>query len=570
MFLPTSLEEARRLGWDRVDVAIVSGDAYIDSPYNGAAVIGRWLTESGFRAGIISQPRMDSGEDIGRLGEPSLFWSVTAGSVDSMVANYTPTGKFRKDDDFTPGGANDRRPDRAAIAYSNLIRRHFKGRPIALGGIEASLRRVAHYDAWSDSVRRSVLFDAKADFITYGMAELSNLELARALRDGGDARGIRGTCVISREARKGYAEMPSFERCRDDPGAFLEAFRMFRDNGDPATASGLCQAHGDRFLVQNPPSRHLSQSELDRIHSMGYERSVHPRCAARGPVRAMETIKNSVTTHRGCYGGCSFCAISAHQGRCVVSRSEESIIAEIEAIASSPGFNGIIYDLGGPTANMYGIECPAKPVRGACRDRECLYPSPCRYLPIDHSAQIRLLERASSVPGVKRAFVSSGVRHDMVVADRAHGREYVDALVGGGHVSGQLKIAPEHSSEKVLGLMGKPGPEALLRFKEMFDDSARCAGRDLFLTYYLMAAHPGCTEEDMRELGDFARRELRTNPEQVQIFTPTPSTASTAMYHARRNPRDGSEVRSERSPQMKQRQKEAVTRGRARDGRGRG
>ncbi|MCL2149102.1 MAG: YgiQ family radical SAM protein, partial [Methanomassiliicoccaceae archaeon] len=506
------------------------------------------------------------GEDITRLGEPELFWSVTAGSVDSMVANYTPTNKRRGDDDLTPGGASGRRPDRACIAYSNLIKRHAKGRPIALGGIEASLRRVAHYDAWSDSVRRSVLFDAKADIITYGMAELSNLELAERLRDGEGHDGIRGTCRIAKEPPPGFLEMPPYEECAADKRGFIKAFRMFHENTDPVTSKGLCQGHGDRFLVQEPPSRPLTTEELDLVHSLGYEHAVHPYCLKDGAVRAMDTIRNSITTHRGCYGECSFCAISAHQGRAVVSRSEDSIVAEAERIASRPGFDGVIRDVGGPTANMYGIECAKKLSKGACTDRRCLFPRPCPRLPIDHTRQISLLERLSRVPGVRKVVVASGIRHDMVVSDRAKGREYVDRIVGS-HVSGQLKVAPEHSVPHVLELMGKPGPEALIEFKRMFDESNARQGRDQYLTYYLMAAHPGCYQEDMEELGRFAQKELGAVPEQVQIFTPTPSTVSAMMYHTRRDYADTRDLKSEHSMQMKQRQKDAVTgRGRPGDG----
>ncbi len=560
-FIPTLPEEVEARGWDGLDIIIVSGDTYIDSAYNGAAVIGRHLIDHGFRVGIICQPDVSSEADITRLGTPELFWSVTAGSVDSMVANHSPTRKFRKEDDFTPGGVNDRRPDRACIVYTNLIRRYSKGATVVLGGIEASLRRIAHYDFWSDSVRRSVLPDSKADIITYGMAERSNLELAQALRDGRDWKGIRGICYMSPEAPDGYLELPSYESVsdgREKNPDFIRMFRVFRENCDPVTAKGLVQAHADRYLVQNPPQPCLTAEELDRVHSLDYTNEVHPYYAAQGQVRAMDTIGNSITTHRGCYGDCSFCAIAVHQGRRVVSRSADSIVAEAERIAAVPGFDGVIRDVGGPTANMYGIECTRKAAMGACTDRRCLLPQPCDKLPLDHRPQIRLLERIAAVPGVRKVFVSSGVRHDMVVHDRAHGREYLEHLTAN-NVSGQLKIAPEHISRRVLELMGKPGPNVLLDFKDMFDTANRRAGREQFLTYYFMAAHPGCYQSDMEELGDFARSELRTNPEQVQVFTPTPSTLSTMMYHTRRDLEDTRDIKSEHSIPMRQRQKEAVT-----------
>ena len=557
MFIPTTGEEARKRGWKELDIIIISGDTYIDSYYNGASVIGHWLIDNGFKVGIISQPDIDSGEDISRLGEPGLFWSVTAGSVDSMVANYTPTNKRRKDDDFTPGGVNDRRPDRACIAYTNLIKKHIKGRPIVLGGIEASLRRVAHYDAWSDTVRRSILFDSKADLITYGMAELSNLELANRMRDGKETSDIKGICRIGKDPPKDHIRMPSFEDCETNKDDFIKAFRIFYENNDPAASKGIYQKHGDRYLIQNPPSRALTTEELDRVHSLDYENAVHPYYLKGGDVRAMETIKNSIVSHRGCYGECSFCAISVHQGRTVISRSEDSIISEAKRIASLPGFNGIIYDVGGPTANMYGIECSKKLVKGACKDKKCLYPKPCPYLSIDHSKQISLLKKLSAIPGVRKVMVTSGIRYDMVVSDRLHGKEYVDQIVGS-HVSGQLKVAPEHVVPHVLELMCKPGPDVLMKFKKMFDDSNTEQGKQQFLTYYLMAAHPGCYREDMEELSRFAHTELKTNPEQVQIFTPTPSTISTMMYYTRRDYDNTKNLKSEHSMQMKQEQKDII------------
>ena len=564
MFVPTTPEEVRARGWDALDVILVSGDTYTDNAYNGTALIGHWLMDRGLRVGIIAQPDVSSGEDISRLGQPELFWSVSAGCVDSMVANYTPTRKFRKEDDFTPGGVNDRRPDRATIAYTNLIKKHAKGRPIFLAGIEASLRRVAHYDFWSDSVRRSVLFDAKADGVIYGMAELATLEVARRMREGLDWRDVRGVCHASSGTPDGYLEMPSFEDCRDDRDAFMRAFRMFRENSDPVTARNLVQRHGDRYLVHNRPQRPLTTPELDSLYGSDFEDAVHPFYAKDGRVRAMDTVRNSITTHRGCYGDCSFCSIAIHQGTTVVSRSEESIVSEAERIASRPGFNGVIQDVGGPTANMYGIECRIKEAKGRCTDRRCLGSRPCPRLPIDHSRQMDLLRRISSIDGVRHVFVNSGIRYDMIVADRAHGQDYLDLIVAD-HVSGQMKVAPEHVSDDVLRLMGKPGRRTLEEFRGMFAQSVARCGRDEYLTYYFMAAHPGCTEDDMRELSSYCRNVLHIRPEQVQVFTPTPSSYSTAMYRTSKDIR-GRDVRVERSIQKRQRQKEIVT-GRGGDGR---
>ncbi len=558
MFIPTTMDEVRARGWDALDIILVSGDTYADSSYNGTAVIGHWLISKGYRVGIIAQPRIDSGEDISRLGLPELYWSVSAGCVDSMVANYTAVNKFRKDDDFTPGGVNNRRPDRACIAYTNLIKRFAKGRPVILGGIEASLRRVAHYDYWSDSVRRSVLIDSKADAITYGMSELSNLLLAERMKAGEDWRDIPGICYASNSVPEGYLALPSYEDCSKDKNSFNDAFRLFRQNCDPITAKGLAQPHGDRFVIQNPPSRNLTTEELDSIYEMDFENEVHPYYLKDGPVRAMDTINNSITTHRGCYGDCSFCAIAVHQGRTVVSRSEASILREAKSMASKPGFNGVIRDVGGPTANMYGIECQRKIESGICDDRRCLGNKPCPNLHIDHSRQIRLLDEIRRIPGVRKAFIGSGIRYDMVLADRMYGRKYLEEVVRH-HVSGQMKIAPEHVSRRVLAAMGKPGPEKLLEFKRMFDDTARSCSKELFLTYYFIAAHPGCREADMRDLDRFCHKELKTNPEQIQIFTPTPSTVSTAMYHTGRD-LEGREVFSEHSIPGKKKQKAIVMR----------
>lgn len=559
MFIPTTPEEVRRRGWDALDIILVSGDTYTDNGYNGTALIGHWLIDHGLRVGIIAQPRIDGPEDITRLGMPELFWSVSSGCVDSMVANYTPTRKFRKEDDFTPGGVNDRRPDRAVIAYTNLIKKHIKGRPIFLAGIEASLRRIAHYDFWSDSVRRSVLFDAKADGIVYGMAELATLELAQCIRDGRDWRSVRGICYASKEVPEGAEVLPSFEDVSADGRMFMRACRIFRRNSDPVTAGTICQRQDSRYLVQNPPQRLLTQRELDSLYESDFMDAVHPYYAKMGKVKAMETVRNSITTHRGCYGDCSFCAISVHQGTTVVSRSRESVVREAERIAARSGFNGIINDLGGPTANMYGIECAKKRSAGRCPDRRCLGDRPCPRLPIDHSSQIGLLRAVSAVPGIKRVFVNSGIRHDMIVHDRANGRRYLSELVDG-HVSGQMKIAPEHVSDEVLKLMGKPECRVLDEFREMFRECAEESGRDLYLTYYFMAAHPGCTDDDMRRLSGYCSGELHIVPEQVQVFTPTPSTLSTAMFVSGTD-LNGKAVRVERSIQKRQRQKEIVTKG---------
>ena len=556
MFLPTTTDEVRERGWKGLDVVMVSGDTYVDSPYNGTAMAGHWLVDHGYRVGIVCQPDVSSDKDITRLGRPELFWSVSAGCVDSMVANYTASNRRRKDDDFTPGGNNDRRPDRACIAYTNLIKRYCKGDKVVLSGIEASLRRIAHYDAWTDSVRRSVLVDSKADAIAYGMTELANLELAGRIASGSDWSDVRGICRMSRDKPEGYLEIPSYEECRDDKEAFRKAFLGFYRNNDPLTAKGICQRHGDRYLVQNPPQRDLTRSELDSVYESDYMNAVHPFYLKDGAVKAMDTISNSVTTHRGCYGECAFCAIALHQGRRVISRSEESILREVERMASAPGFNGVIRDVGGPTANMYMVECPKKARQGACPDRRCLYPSVCPSLHIDHGPQIDLLKKISKIDGVRKVFVGSGVRYDMVVADRNNGQNYLD-LLARRHVSGQMKIAPEHVSDEVLRRMGKPGTDVLERFIDMFGKSVAKCGKDEYLTYYFMAAHPGCRPKDMVELDKYCTQILRFHPQQVQIFTPTPSTLATMMYHVGKDEYN-KPVFVERSPRKRQDQKDVV------------
>lgn len=555
MFLPTTGEELKTLGWGRPDVILVTGDSYIDSPHIGVAVIGKVLLHAGFTVGIIAQPDIGSGVDITRLGQPRLFWGVTGGCVDSMVANRTAAGRRRKRDDFTPGGLNNRRPDRAAIVYSNHIRTFYKNTaPIVLGGIEASLRRTAHYDFWSDRLRRSILLDAKADFLLYGMADRSAVELARCLRDGGEPERIRGLCYLSGDLPEGTLALPSFEEVAGSKEEFTRMFHAVYANNDPVTAVPLAQRHGGRFLVQNPPAEHLRDAELDAVYDLDYERELHPYYRSRGNVRALETIRFSITTHRGCYGECAYCAIAVHQGRTVRSRSERSILAEADRMAVHPKFRGTISDVGGPTANMYGIECPRMLKEGGCRDRGCLFPKICPALEVNHGRQISLLNALRRIPGVRKIAIASGIRHDLVLADAQHGDDYLCNLVRH-HVSGQVKIAAEHSESHVLEKMHRPDCSSLLRFRQRFFALNRAQGREQFLTYYLIAAHPGCTEKDMKALRSFAVGKLRLLPEQVQIFTPTPSTYSTLMYWTERDPFTGEACYVEKTVKGRERQK---------------
>ncbi len=559
MFIPTTPEEVAKLGWNNLDVILVSGDTYIDSPYSGVALIGHQLIRAGYKTGIIAQPDVSNPNDITRLGVPRLFWGITAGMVDSMVANTTALGKPRRMDDNTPGGVNNRRPNRATIVYTNLIRRWFKNpAPIVLGGIEASLRRTTHYDFWSNGLRRPILLDAKADFLLYGMADNSILELAETLKMRGDPRGIRGLCYLSPTVPKDYIEMPSFEACELNKQKFVELFKIFYENNDPITAKGLAQKSGNRYVIQNPPALPLTTEEMDYVYSAEFENNVHPYYKAMGEVRAMETIRNSIVTHRGCYGECNFCAIASHEGRHISWRSKESILNEARQLTKNKAFRGIIYDLSGPTANMYGFDCKIKSQKGACANRSCIYPEVCPSLKLTHQPHLELLRELRELPGVRKVFVGSGIRYDMVMADKQHGSEYLHELAGH-HVSGQLKLAPEHSEPEVLAHMRKPHTHALLDFKEAFERESKEQGLDQYLSYYIIAAHPGCTKEHMIDLQNFAAAELGILPEQVQIFTPTPSTYSSLMYFTETDPFTGEKIFVEKSETGKMQQKALIT-----------
>lgn len=539
MFLPTTQKEMKSLGWDSLDIILITGDTYIDSPFIGASVIGKVLANSGYRVGIIAQPDLSSPVDIARLGEPNLFWGVTGGSVDSMVANRTASGKKRKHDDYTPGGLNIRRPDRAVIVYTNLLRSHFKNtKPIVLGGIEASLRRVAHYDYWTDTIRKSILFDAKADYLLYGMAEKSIIELASRLKNNRSPESIPGLCYISARTPDDYLEMPSFQDVYRDKDVFAKMFHVFYQNNDPITAKGLVQKYDNRFLIQNPPSANLSQDKLDAIYNLDYERETHPYYAQHGKVNALATIRFAITTHRGCYGECNFCAIAVHQGRTVQSRSKKSILNEAKAISRHPLFQGTIHDVGGPTANMYGFECRKKLKEGSCKSKRCLFPVICKNMKINHEPQISLLRDLRKIKGLKKIIIASGIRHDMILADKKFGKQYLSDVIQH-HISGQMKIAPEHSEKNVLDLMGKPQIDTTLQFRNMFQALTRQFGKEQFLTYYIIAAHPGCRLSDMRKLKSLALEKLKISPKQVQIFTPAPSTYSTLMYYTEKDPFSG-------------------------------
>ncbi|MCF8028836.1 MAG: YgiQ family radical SAM protein [Desulfobacteraceae bacterium] len=558
MFPPATEKQVRDMGWQGLDIILVTGDAWIDAPHIGAAVIANVLMDAGYRVGIIAQPDMSGSEDITRLGEPGLFWGVTAGCMDSMVANYTANKKKRQQDDLTPGGRNNLRPDRAAIAYTNLIRRYFKNtRPIVLGGMEASLRRISHYDFWTDKVRRSVLFDAKADILVYGMGEKTVLEIAENLRLGKELTHIRGICYISGQKPEDFIELPPHARVRTDKEIFRQMFETFYGHTDPIKASGLCQMQDTRYLVCNPPQKPLSSAELDRVHELDFKRETHPVHADQGVVRALETIRFSVISHRGCFGECHFCAITAHQGKTVISRSQASIVREVRNLTRYPQFKGIISDVGGPTANMYAMECRRKAEKGACGNRRCVGEKTCPELPVNHAPQVELLGKLRQIPGIRHVFIGSGIRHDLILADSASGRAYLEALISH-HISGQLKIAPEHSRDHILALMGKPRIEETRKFLSLFARTNRRLNLRRYLTCYFIAAYPGATAADMQAAREFARRELGFIPEQAQIFTPAPATVATLMYYTEKTFPGDHPLFVEKHPKRREKQKQIL------------
>ncbi len=558
MFIPTTKEELNQLGWKQLDVILISGDAYIDSPFIGVAVVARMLQSWGYKVGIIGQPDVDS-DDIKRLGEPKLYWGVSGGSIDSMVSNYTATKKFRNSDDYTPGGKNDKRPDRATLVYTNLIRRNYKNTvPIVLGGIEASLRRVTHYDYWSNKLRKPILFDAKADFLIYGMGEIAIKEFTNALKENKNPKEVRGICYISKEPKVDFLQIPSHQECLDNKEKYIDLFDSFYDNNDPISAQGLCQKVDSRYSIQNPPCDYLDEKEMDEVASLPFKRELHPYHQSQGKVKCLETIKFSIQTHHGCWGECNFCAIGVHQGRTIRTRSEKNILTEAKEFTTYKDFKGVISDVGGPTANMYGYECGKKLKKGTCDDRRCVdYDRLCKVMKVDHSRHLNLLKDIRKVPKIKKAFVASGIRYDIIPADKKYGYEYLKELVNH-HISGQMKVAPEHTSDRVLKLMGKPGKQTLVDFKKMYDRLNKEAGKKQFLTYYLIAAHPGCEDKDMHELKQFTTQELKMNPEQAQVFTPTPSTYSAVMYYTELDPVTRKKIYVEKDTKRKEKQKSIV------------
>ncbi|MCK9620551.1 MAG: YgiQ family radical SAM protein [Methylobacter sp.] len=583
--LPMSKAEMDELGWDACDVILVTGDAYIDHPSFGMALIGRLLEAQGFRVGIISQPDWTSAKDFGKLGRPRLFFGVTGGNMDSMVNRYTSDKKIRSNDAYTPDGAAGKRPDRAVNVYSHRCREAYKDVPIIIGGIEASLRRIAHYDYWSDKVRKSVLLDSKADLLVYGNAERQVVEIAHRLANGeaiSELKGIRGTVHFVKQIPEGWAvkdstdvdkpgatmvpvdpyqeqpacdkkpeqsdtdekvihfdksllrnqrsqtviRLPAYEAVKDDPILYAHASRVMHGETNPGNARPLIQLHGTRQVWINPPPIPLTTKEMDGVFDLPYSRVPHKEYG-NANVPAFEMIQHSVNIMRGCFGGCTFCSITEHEGRIIQSRSEDSIIKEIEAIRdTSPAFTGHISDLGGPTANMYRLACKDPKIEAACRKPSCVYPGICPNLNTDHTPLIKLYRRARALPGIKKIFIASGLRYDLAVESP----EYVKELVTH-HVGGYLKIAPEHTEQSVLSKMMKPGMGTYDRFKDMFDKYSKEAGKEQYLIPYFIAAHPGTTDKDMLNLALWLKRN-GFRADQVQAFLPSPMSIATAMYHS--------------------------------------
>ena len=534
--------EAR--GWEQLDFVYVTGDAYVDHSSFGTAIISRLLESRGYKVGIIPQPDWRRKESIAVLGEPRLGFLVSAGNMDSMVNHYTVAKKHRQKDSYSPGGKMGLRPDRAVIVYSNLIRQTFKKTPIILGGIEASLRRMAHYDYWENKVKHSILIDSGADLISYGMGEHSIIEIAEALDSGipvAEITYVAGTVYKCKDLSRAYAPivLPSYEAVKEDKMSYAKSFAIQYQNTDPFTAGTMAESYGNKgYVIQNPPALPLTQNEMDDVYDLPYVGSYHPMYEKDGGIPALEEIRFSLTSNRGCFGSCSFCALTFHQGRILQTRSHESILKEAVHMTEEKDFKGYIHDVGGPTADFRQPSCQKQLTRGVCKNRHCLFPEPCKNLTADHKDYVSLLRKLRNLPKVKKVFVRSGVRFDYVLADPD--KTFLNELAKY-HVSGQLRVAPEHVSNQVLKYMGKPSHEVYQKFLEEFDKANQKAGLQQFAVPYFMSSHPGCTMKEAVKLAEYVR-ELGFTPEQVQDFYPTPSTLSTCMYYTGIHPLTGEKV----------------------------
>ncbi len=563
-FLPVSFEDMNERGWEQLDFIYISGDAYVDHPSFGHAIITRVLENEGFKVGIIAQPDWKKSEDFKRLGRPKYGVLISSGVIDSMVNHYTAGKKKRSGDLYSPGGKAGHRPDRAVIVYANKIKEIFKDTPVIIGGIEASLRRFAHYDYWEDKVRRSILVDSKADILSYGMGEKPIVEIAKLLRKDVPVASIkhtRGCCYLSAydelpaeiksalgsNGSRTIAVLPSFEEVSEDKKTYAEAFKIQYNEQDAISGKILVQKHGDRYLVQNPPSLPMSVSELDRVYALPYERTYHPEYEKFGGIPAISEVEFSITSHRGCYGGCSFCALNFHQGRVIQKRSQASVINEAKKLIWTEGFKGYIHDVGGPTANFRSIACEKQVKHGVCKDRQCLHPTPCKNLIVDHSEYLELLRKLRALPEVKKVFIRSGIRYDYLMLDKND--DFFTELCEH-HVSGQLKVAPEHVVDRVLEKMGKPDRQLYDRFVKKFYHINRNIDKEQYLVPYLISSHPGSDLNAAVELAEYLK-EHGINPEQVQDFYPTPGTLSTSMFHTGYDPRNMKKVYVPRIPKEK-------------------
>lgn len=552
-FLPVTKKEMQQRGWDQVDFVYLTGDAYVDHPSFGAAIISRLLESRGYRVGIIPQPDWRKKESVQVFGAPRLGFLVSAGNMDSMVNHYTVSRKHRQKDSYSPGGEMGLRPDMPTVVYSNLIRQTYKHTPIILGGIEASLRRLAHYDYWENKVRRSVLLDSGADLISYGMGEHSIIQIAEALQSGlpiDEITFVPGTVYKCKDLSRAYDPviLPSYETVSSDKKAYAESFAEQYRNTDPFTARVMAENYGNRgYVIQNPPALPLSQQEMDDVYDLPYRNAWHPMYDARGGIPALEEIKFSLTSNRGCFGGCNFCALTFHQGRILQTRSHDSILREAEKMTKDPDFKGYIHDVGGPTADFRQPSCQKQLTKGVCQNRQCLFPKPCGNLTVDHTDYVSLLRKLRKLSGVKKVFIRSGVRFDYVVADKSP--VFLQELVKH-HVSGQLRVAPEHVSNQVLHYMGKPSHEVYQQFLDQYEKANAATGRKQYAVPYFMSSHPGCTIKEAVKLAEYVR-DLGFTPEQVQDFYPTPSTLSTCMYYTGIHPLTKEKVYIPRDPHEK-------------------
>ncbi|MCR5652374.1 MAG: YgiQ family radical SAM protein [Ruminococcus sp.] len=552
-FLPMTIEEVKERGWDSVDFVYISGDSYVDHPSFGAAIITRVLEREGYRVAFLAQPDWKSERDFTQFGRPRLGFFISAGNIDSMVAHYTVAKRKRSDDAYTAGGKAGKRPDRAVTVYSTIAKKLYPDCPVIIGGLEASLRRFAHYDYWADKVMPSVLVDSGADILSYGMGELQTIEIAKRLNDGSPIEAlydIRGICYLI--PTKNYkpqsaVDLPSYERVCESKKDYAIAARKELEEADAVRGRKVIQRHGSYILVQNPPMPPLNTEQLDWVYSLPYER-YYPECyESVGGVPGIKEVEFSITHNRGCFGACNFCSLAFHQGRAVTVRSEQSVIREAESFLDNPRFKGYISDVGGPTANFRIPSCEYQREHGLCKNRKCLAPKPCANLNADHTDYINLLRKLRKINGIKRVFVRSGIRYDYFLEDKSD--EFLDELVRY-HVSGQLRVAPEHCSEVVLDSMGKPHIEAYKKFSDKFYRATKQAGKEQYLVPYLMSSHPGCTLRNAVELAVFLKRE-KIHPEQVQDFYPTPGTISTAMFYTGLNPYTMEEIYVPKSPDEK-------------------